>query len=182
MVAQTATTTFVRCVDHSELLDEPSSRAKFWKASEVSSTSAMRPSANVTLDTTSMNRRGAERSTPSLRLFVGGVGEGDMDMTWTSFRTIRQFFIRSQSSDGLLTGECRATCHKGRRRLLERYRVCVETTEDWHGRKVRICFGGMRERAPLLTFGHISLRPEGMLTKDDPNEKVAVCRRPVRFV
>jgi hypothetical protein len=103
MVAQTATTTFVRCVDHSELLDEPSSRAKFWKASEVSSTSAMRPSANVTLDTTSMKRRGAERSTPSLRLLVGGVGEGDMDIDIDiSFRTTRQFsFVHKVRMDCL---------------------------------------------------------------------------------
>ncbi len=35
----------------------------------------MRPSTNVAVDTTSMNRRGAERSTPSLRLF-GGEGGG----------------------------------------------------------------------------------------------------------
>ena len=77
MVAQRATATFVRCVDHSELLDEPSSLANVWKASEVSSTSAMRPSANVKVDTTSMNRRGAERSTPLLLLlfFFGGVGD-----------------------------------------------------------------------------------------------------------
>src|SRR6266699_3448372 len=90
MVAHRATTMFVRCVDHSELLGELSSRAKFWKASEVSSTSAIRPSTNVTVDTTSMNRRGAERSTPSLRLlWVWGRGH-DIDI---SFRTIRQFLL-----------------------------------------------------------------------------------------
>jgi hypothetical protein len=75
MVAQSATTIFVRCVDHR--LGELSSREKSWKASEVSSTSAIRPSANVKVDTTSMNRRGAEHSTPLLQLF-GGWGEGDI--------------------------------------------------------------------------------------------------------
>ena len=99
---------FVQCVNHSEPLNELSSCAKFWKTSKVLSTNAMRPRTNATVDTMSMNRHGGECSTPSLR-FLGG-GEGD---------TIGKFFKIIHLNE-MLTGECRATCHKGQCRLLER--------------------------------------------------------------
>jgi hypothetical protein len=74
----------------------------------------MRPSANVTVDTTSMNRRGAERRTRSLRLFfVCGLGWG----------------LGKGQGNGVLTGERKAMCHKGRRILLED-RMGWRTTRD----------------------------------------------------
>jgi len=80
----------------------------------------------------------------------------------------------------MLTGECRAKCHKGRRRLLEELLGGDDPGSGWHDR-----VGFFRGKEGEGTVTHVeSLFPEsrGLLTKDDPNEKVAVCRRPVRFV